>query len=76
MINLIAPGKNLGHSHLYIDFLAGKETARSFYPANDLGQVARQLDTTKHDREKLAHILVKQNKLYSASKKHSRILKN
>ncbi len=69
MANLIAPGKNLGHSHLYIDFLAGNETARSFYPANDLGQVAQKLDSHKYEREKITQILLEQNKLYQASEK-------
>lgn len=69
MPNLIAPGKNLGHSSLYIDFLADSKPAREFYPARDLGVVAKKLDSVNYDRSKLVQILLKQNKSFGAGDK-------
>ncbi len=69
MANLIPPGKNLGYSNLYLDFLAGTDTARSFYPATDLGQTAQRLDSINYERDKLVGILQIQNKLYGAKEK-------
>ncbi len=69
MPNLIAPGKNLGHSSLYIDFLADSKPAREFYPARDLEEVAKKLDSVNYDRSKLVQILLKQNKSFGAGDK-------
>lgn len=69
MNNLIAPGKNLGHSNIYIDFVANAESAQKFYPAQDFSRIAKRLDTKKYDRDKLAQILIKQNKQFGAAAK-------
>jgi bacillithiol biosynthesis cysteine-adding enzyme BshC len=69
MVKLISPGKNLGHSTLYIDFVLNKEITRSFFPSSDLSKVALQLDTKSYDRQKLSQILKKQNELFGAGNK-------
>lgn len=69
MLNLIALGKNLGHSNLYIDFLADSKPARNFYAATDLSDVAKRLDSAKYDRNKLVQILTRQNKEFGARDK-------
>ena len=67
--SLIAPGKALGHSQIYLDFQAGVENARRFYFCDDPARVAKALDKATFPREQMAAILEKQNRVYGASDK-------
>lgn len=58
---------SLGYSRLYLDFLADREPAASFFRARSLAEVADHLEQTNHDRNRIHDILRRQNSLYSAS---------
>lgn len=64
---LIKPTKALGYTDIYLDFIGGVESARVFYHAESLSDVASKLDNVKYDRGTVADILVAQNRLYGAS---------
>ena len=63
---LIPPSKALGYSELYLDFLAGKSSATSFYRQNDPSAVLSELDRIKYRRQELVEILSRQNRSYHA----------
>ena len=67
--SLVAPGKALGHSQIYLDFLSGAKNARRFYFCEDPARVASALDKASFPREQMAAILEKQNRIYGASDK-------
>lgn len=67
MNSLIAPSKELGYSNIYLDFLNGSKSARSFYPAGSLEDVAKNLDNINYPRDTMAEILKKQNLSFGAS---------
>ena len=67
--SLVAPGKALGHSQIYLDFIAGADNARRFYLCDDPAKVAAALDERRFPREQMAAILEKQNRIYGASEK-------
>jgi len=69
MNNLVKPTKALKYSDIYLDFINGKETVKTFYPAKSLVDVASQLDGVHYDRRRLISILTKQNREYGASEK-------
>jgi bacillithiol biosynthesis cysteine-adding enzyme BshC len=64
---LITPSKDLGYSKIYLDFIAGRETAGSFYRAETAADVAERLSRVQYDREWIYDILRKQNISYGAS---------
>ena len=69
MSNQIIPAKRLGYSNIYLDFIAGADSATKLYNSNDLNQVAATLDKTNFDRNKLTQILTRQNKSFHATDK-------
>ncbi len=69
MVKLIAPDKSLGYSDIFLDYIAGLHTARHFYAEDNIESVAQRLDKTEYQRDKMADILVKQNKIYNSSEK-------
>ncbi|MFH2049378.1 MAG: bacillithiol biosynthesis BshC, partial [bacterium] len=69
MVKLIAPDKSLGYSNIFLDYIAGLNSARHFYSSDNLESVAEQLDKVEYPRDRLADILTRQNKVYNSSKK-------
>lgn len=69
MASLVPPSKALGYSQLYLDLVAGNDSARRFYLAQGVDSVAKQLQTSDHNRPLIADILTRQNKLYEAGEK-------
>ncbi len=69
MVKLITPDKSLGYSDIFLDYIAGLYTARHFYSEDNIEHVAEQLDKIEYPRDKMADILIKQNKIYNASDK-------
>ncbi|MEW5994146.1 MAG: bacillithiol biosynthesis BshC, partial [Candidatus Zixiibacteriota bacterium] len=67
MNDLITPGKALGYSEMFVDFLSGKDSARHFYASAGIEEVAAGLDGLDYNREKLVEILKRQNRSYGAS---------
>jgi len=67
MSDLVMPGKSLGYSDIYLDFLAGQDSARRFFPAASIEDVAIGLDTVSYDREQIVAALERQNRLFGAS---------
>lgn len=67
MNSLIAPSKELGFSNIFLDFLAGTNPARNFYPSDSIEKVAEQIDKHSYPREAMARILEEQNELFGAS---------
>lgn len=63
---LIPPSRNLGYKDFYMDFLAGKNPPKNFYPAQNPEKVAGEIERVDYNREALAAILKKQNILYGA----------
>jgi len=61
---LITPGKSLGYTDIYLDFLSDSEKTRSFYKSADINEVAHGLDQINYDRDKIASILEKQNNIF------------
>jgi len=57
----------MGYSRLYLDHLAGAESAGRFYSVPSIDQSAQNLDRASHDRDRMASILEKQNRLFGAS---------
>jgi bacillithiol biosynthesis cysteine-adding enzyme BshC len=66
---LISPSKSLGYSDIYLDFVAGSGPATRFYRAADVRSVADMMDSVDYPRDRMADILIKQNRDYSASEK-------
>ncbi len=64
---LIAPTKGLGYSNFYLDFLAGRESARNFFATQSLADAAARLGSTAYQRDQLAEILIRQNQSFGAS---------
>jgi len=69
MASLVPPSKALGYSQLYLDLVAGNDSAQRFYLAQGVDSVAQQLQTGDHNRPLIADILTRQNKLYEAGEK-------
>lgn len=69
MNRLIQPTRHLGFTQLYLDFLAGKNSARNFYSGNSLEQIGSRLDSSPIDRDKIIAILLRQSELYGSSLK-------
>ena len=67
MTELIAPSKSLGYTNLYLDFLAGRRSARHLYASSDIAETATRLDEITYDRERLVTILERQNRSFGAS---------
>ncbi|MCK4858905.1 MAG: bacillithiol biosynthesis BshC, partial [candidate division Zixibacteria bacterium] len=67
MTELIAPSKSLGYTNLYLDFLAGRRSARHLYASSDIADTAARLDEITYDRERLVTILEGQNRSFGAS---------
>ena len=63
MAKLVSPSKALGYSQLYLDLVAGDESARRFYLAPEGESTAQALTSSHHDRPLMAHILERQNQL-------------
>jgi bacillithiol biosynthesis cysteine-adding enzyme BshC len=63
---LIAPSRTLGYSDLYLDVLAGKPSAGTFFRANDPEAVAREIDRASYPRRELVDILTRQNQQFHA----------
>ncbi len=68
MTTLVEPSQ-LGYSKIYLDFLAERDSASSFYRASDLKSVAEQLDRKSFPRDRMADILTRQNKAFGAGEK-------
>ncbi|HVP06381.1 MAG TPA: hypothetical protein VMS71_00965, partial [Candidatus Acidoferrum sp.] len=66
---LIAPGKGLGYSNFYLDFLAGRESARNFFATRSLADAATRVSGTTCQRDQIADALVRQNQSFGASDK-------
>ncbi len=66
---LVEPEKSLGYSNIFLDFLAHKSPAPTFYESDDFEAVAVSLDRINYQREKLASILERQNREFHASEK-------
>jgi len=62
----VTPGKALGYSELYLDFVSGRETARHFYTPDNLSAVAARLDGAVYARDRTADILRRQNQAWGA----------
>ena len=69
MSTLIAPGKGLGYSNIYLDFLKGSGTAKELYLADDFNKVVELLHHHMYDRKKLVQILKKQNTIFGSTEK-------
>ncbi len=69
MTTLIAPGKNLGYSSIYIDFLTGTVPAKGLYLSDNYSKVLERLHHRMYDRDKLVQILKKQNTIVGSSEK-------
>ncbi len=65
--DLITPGRKLGYSNLYLDFLNGSDSARRFFPSSDIQQIASLLDASSYNREAISTILERQNRQFGAS---------
>jgi len=65
----VPPFKGMGYSDFYLDFVAGREKALSFFSARSLEAVPQELFQVDYDRETLADILKEQNLRYGASEK-------
>ncbi len=61
MTDLVPPSKSLGYSDIYLDFLAGKDSAKHFFSASHIDDVALALDTLSYEREQIETVLEKQN---------------
>lgn len=76
MNNLIEPAKVLGFSQIYLDFIEQSEKTKPYYPAISLKDVADKLDNIDYNRDKVADILIRQNKEFGVSKEtHDNIKK-
>jgi len=69
VVKLIAPDKSLGYSSIFLDYIAGLHSARHFYAEDNIEDVAGQLDLIEYPRDKMADILIRQNKTYNSSDK-------
>lgn len=67
MTDLVTPSRSLGYSGIFLDFLAGKDSARQFFSARRIEDVASRLDVLSYDRERIAAILERQNRAFGAS---------
>ncbi len=67
MTRLIPPSKSLGYSDIFLDFLAGGDTARHLYRAAGVEEVAAALDRLNYDRDTMAAVLRSQNSSFGAS---------
>jgi bacillithiol biosynthesis cysteine-adding enzyme BshC len=64
---LIPPTKGFGYSDFYLDFLAGRESARRFFVSGSNGQAAEKIDAADYKRSEVAEILRRQNSEFGAS---------
>ncbi len=69
MATYIVPQKKLGYSNIFLDFLSKNENCNQFYPSQSLIAVANELGEQKFNRDKIADILIKQNKQFGSSEK-------
>ena len=67
MHTLVTPTKGMGYSDIYLDFLAGEESARKFYQVGSIDDAARRIDCRSCQREAVASILARQNRAYGAT---------
>ena len=67
MTDLITPSKAMGYTDIYLDFITGQDSAKHFFSSKSVDEVASKLDTVSYDRERIAAILERQNRLYGAS---------
>ena len=67
MSTFLEPTKELGYSHIFLDFLKKTDKIKSYYPAESLESVAQKLQAKEFDRNNLADILTSQNKLFGSS---------
>lgn len=63
----ILPSRQLGYTRLYLDFLAGAGSARSFYSGSTAAETAQGLDKTSFVRQEVVEILHRQNEIYNSS---------
>jgi len=63
----IQPSRQLGYTQLYLDFLAGAGSARSFYSGQAVDETLRALDQIAFNRRELVDILHHQNESYHSS---------
>jgi bacillithiol synthase len=64
---LVAPTKALGYSQLYLDYLAGKLSARQFFLSGNFDEIATATEARDYHRTQLIAILRRQNTVYGAS---------
>lgn len=69
MTTLIEPSKSLGYSPIYLDLVAGLDSATRFYVSRDIEHVASQLDRRDYHRDRIADILLRQNRIFGSSQK-------
>jgi bacillithiol biosynthesis cysteine-adding enzyme BshC len=67
MTDLITPGKAMGYTDIYLDFISGQDSATHLFSSKSVEEVAARLDTVSYDRERIAAILERQNRLLGAS---------
>ena len=69
VVKLIAPDKSLGYSKIFLDYIAGLNSARHFYSGDNIESVAEQLNKIEYPRNRMADVLTRQNKAYNSSEK-------
>jgi bacillithiol biosynthesis cysteine-adding enzyme BshC len=67
MTDLITPGKAMGYTDIYLDFISGQDSATQLFSSKSVEEVAARLDAVSYDRERIAAILERQNRLLGAS---------
>ncbi len=63
----ILPSRQLGYTQLYLDFLAGTGSARSFYSSRTVEETAQTLDQISFFRKEVVAILRRQNETFQSS---------
>lgn len=66
---MITPTEELGYSNIFLDFISNKEQSSKFYPSSSIQKTALDINKINYDREAVAQILIKQNRLFNASEK-------
>jgi len=69
MSSLIPATRAMGYSDIYLDYVCGCGVAGGFYQAGSIDDAAAALEGRPHDRERIAAMLDRQNRDYSASEK-------
>ena len=63
----IVPGRKLGYTQLYLDFLAGAGSARRFYSNRNADETSQLLDQVPFDRAAIVSILKRQNESFGSA---------